>query len=334
VEPDEITGAIHPSQDPELSGVPVGTGPDGAGTDTVPGPAAPPSQSSGQNRSPFEYGQLLKALGVDLTDHEIAVRYYRERASPHLVPFPTKRAPESTEPLPEGLEAWDVGSPLEDVDWLESVLVSPRPVPGLTTRQRVYGTVGGSDPAREPIDLDLYVDCSGSMPNPQVQESFLTLAGAIMARSALRVGAAVQVTLWSGPGQFEKTSGFIRDENEVLRVLTGYLNGSTAFPLHILRNTYAKKRKRAAHIMVISDDGVDTMLNKDEKGNPGLSVATAALAAAGGGGSLVLRLFRALDNSPNLAPLRPLFDIYPISQWDELIAFARAFSRRAYGDRP
>src|SRR5205807_2795271 len=122
-----------------------------------------------------------------------------------------------------------------------------------------------------PVDLDLYVDCSGSMPNPQVMVSYLALAGAIVALSALRVGARVQATLWSGPRQFETTGGFISEAQQVLRILTGYLGGSTAFPIHLLRETYGARRRgaRPAHIVVISDDGVDTMFASDELGNKG-----------------------------------------------------------------
>ncbi len=324
LEPDEIEGAIHPRDDPELSGVEA---------DANTPPHSSGASGGGQSRTPFEYGQILKALGVRLDDHELAMRYYRERAQPYLVSFPTRTVPESEEPLPEGLEAWDIGSPLEEVDWLESVMVSPRLIPGLTTVRRTYGTIEGSGVGRQPVDLDLYIDCSGSMPNPQRDISYLILAGVIVARSALRVGSAVQVTLWSGPGQFQKTRGFERDESEVLRILTGYLNGSTAFPLHVLRETYAVPLKRRVHVMVISDDGVDTMLNKDEKGTPGEVVVRQAMASAGGGGSLVLRLSREVEACPSLQPLKAmgLFDIYRVVQWEELIAFARNFSRNAYG---
>ena len=96
-------------------------------------------------------------------------------------------------------------------------------IPGVTTLQRTWGDVEGAEPEKRPLDLDLYVDCSGSMPNPQAATSFLTLAGAIVAISAMRVGARVQATLWSGPRQFETTNGFTNDLDHVLRILTGYL---------------------------------------------------------------------------------------------------------------
>ena len=65
-----------------------------------------------------------------------------------------------------------------------------------------------------PVDLDLYVDSSGSMPDPQLATSYLALAGAIVALSALRAGASVQATLWSGTGQVTVTNGIATFEVE------------------------------------------------------------------------------------------------------------------------
>jgi hypothetical protein len=269
-----------------------------------------------------------------LDDHEAAARYYRERALPHLIRFPSRVIPPVSEPLPEGWAPWSVGEPLEDVDWLRSVLVSPQVIPGLTTVQRAWGTMEGHQAARQPFDLDLYVDCSGSMPNPQRLVSYLTLAGAIVALSAFRAGARVQATLWSGKNQFQSTAGFVTDQAQVLRILTGYLGGGTAFPIHLLRETYAQRKPtdRAVHILVISDDGVTTMFDTDERKNSGWDVAATALARAGGGGTLALNLPRALTAFPALVRAQGEgWDVQQVRTWEELIAFARAFSARQYG---
>ena len=128
----------------------------------------------------------------------------------------------------EGMDTWDVGSPIEDIDWFETMMMSQQVIPGYTTVQRTYGTSSGSMPEKEAVDLDLYVDCSGSMPNPQWATSYLTLAGAIISLSALRVGSRVKATLWSGKHDFQTTGEFIRDEKEVLKILTGYIGRATA----------------------------------------------------------------------------------------------------------
>jgi hypothetical protein len=339
MEDGEREGALHPSLDPELAGIDEqaeldeqDSAADKAGQ---PKEATSPGGASGQHREPFQYGEILKSLGLNLSDHEIAVRYYKERAAPWLVRFPARVMPESTEPLPEGLEAWDIGSPLENADWMQSVLVSPRVVPGMTTVQRVWGTAEGTLPEKQPLDLDLYVDCSGSMPNPQTTVSYLTLAGAIIALSALRAGARVQATLWSGARQFETTDGFVRDEHAVLEILTGYLGGGTAFPIHVLRDTYQARKPgaRPAHILVISDDGVTTMFDKDEKGNRGWDVARMALERARGGGTLVLNLWSDWDKNADL--VRAHQDGWAISRvrtWEELVEFARWFSQIKYSE--
>ncbi|APA69130.1 vWA domain-containing protein [Janthinobacterium sp. 1_2014MBL_MicDiv] len=332
IEDDEEDGAIHPVHDQRISGL------DGeeAAAD------APARAAGGQLREPFELGDILKASGVDLSDHEIAIRYYRERALPHLVAFPSRPAPESQEPQMEGLEAWETGDPLEDIDWLQSVLQSPRPVPGVTTVRRVYGR----EPARAvdamPVDLDMYVDSSGSMPNPQAHTSFLTLAGAVIALSALRAGSKVQVTLWSGKNEVMQTPGFVRDEDMILGVLTGFFGGGTCFPIHCLRKTYAARRERPAHILMISDDGITTMFDGDEQGNSGWDIAAKALAQGGAGGTMALNLERGWDGAATHTWLQQTYedlkrarreqgwDIHAVERYEDLLDFARAFSRRYY----
>jgi hypothetical protein len=331
IDPDEITEAIHPALDEELSGV------ESEESDQDKTPIASDLQSNeatrGQYREPFEYGEILKGLGVNLTPHEIAIRYYRERALPHLVRFPTREMPETKEPLMEGLDVWDIGSPLEDLDWFESALTNTQIIPGYTTVQRTYGTTSGTLPERQAVDLDLYVDCSGSMPNPQSATSFLTLAGAIISLSALRAGARVKATLWSGAKDYQTTNEFIRDETEILKILTGYIGGATAFPIHLLRDTFKDRKptSRPVHILVISDDGVDTMFNPDEQGTSGWNIAQMALERGRGGGTMVLNLWREWKETPVLVRANEQgWRIHRVQTWDELVEFARAFSKEKY----
>ena len=96
----EITGAIHPAEDPDLSGIEDLEAERVAGR--VPGELS--GRKSVKNyRQPFEYTELLKATGAELDERELTARYYRELAMPHLIPFPVTRLPQATDPLPEGL---------------------------------------------------------------------------------------------------------------------------------------------------------------------------------------------------------------------------------------
>ncbi len=296
----------------------------------------PPKVSAGgQYRTPAVYGDLLSSLGIKIAPSEMAILYYREMASRSIIPFPSQKR-KAKEQILEGTEAWELGDDIEDIDWQASLLQSPTVFPGLTTRKRVFGTDQGDEITRFPPNLDLYVDCSGSMPNPHYQLSYLTLAAVIMALSALRAGARVQATLWADYGRFLTTKGFMDDERHLLEVITADLSGGTGFPLNILRDTYRTYTpdRPPAHIMVISDDGVDTMLQEDEFNTPGKEIIKNALVKCRGGGSLVL-------NYPNYtaefsAKVNEIgkigYDLYRVSDWAQLEAFAREFSQKKYGE--
>lgn len=342
IEDGELDQAVHPALDPRVTGEAV-TPPQTAPADELPGKL---DQTRGQAREPFEYGEILRSAGLDLSDHDIAVRYYRERALPHLIRFPVRPQPQAMEPQLEGLEPWEAGDPLDALDWMQSVLQSPRVIPGLTTVQRAYGDAPGLEPSTEPVDLDLYVDSSGSMPNPQQRMSYLALAGAIIALSALRAGARVQATLWSGKQQELHTNGFVRTEDEILRVLTGFFGGATAFPIHRLRDTYASRKPhdRAVHILHISDDGITTMFDKDERGNSGWDIAARALAVGRAGGTMALNLYSPLP--AHLAAAKQHWEgdllraqeagwaIHAVRDMADLLSFAQEFSRRHYDRSP
>ena len=333
IEADEIDGIVHPVEDPLISGLEGEAAREGeADLHAAPGP-----KTGGQTREPFEYGEILRASGIKLSDHDIAVRYYRERALPHLVRFPKRIAPQSPEAQLEAVEPWDVGDPLDEIDWLQSVMQSPRPVPGMTTVRRTYGVAPDRIPETLPVDLDMYVDSSGSMPNPQTHTSYLALAGAIIALSALRAGSRVKVTLWSSKNQVLETKGFVADSEQVLHVLTGFFGGGTTFPIHRMRETYCESRlARPTHILHISDDGITSMFEHDEKGNSGWDIAARALAAGAAGGTMALNIAasweagRSRHNADLHRARKQGWDIHAIEKMDDLVEFARRFSQRHY----
>jgi hypothetical protein len=122
VEDNEQDGAIHPAEDDALTGM--------SGIDETDS-EAPTEPLSGRNREktggrknsyrdPGEFTDLMKGLGVNLPEKELVMNYYRERAIPHLIRFPTREMPEVSDPIPEGLDMWDATDPLDDLDWQKS----------------------------------------------------------------------------------------------------------------------------------------------------------------------------------------------------------------------
>jgi hypothetical protein len=342
---DELLDGVHPALDPALTGEVIEIG--GAITlDTS-------SQSSGRGQAlePFQLGELLAAAGLRVDVARMTVQYYRERALPHLLPFPTQKKKPSSELLPEGTELWELSDSLEAIDWFQTLMLSSQPIPGVSTVQRSYGSFELDPEKAEPIDLDLYIDSSGSMPNPAQSVSYPALAGTILAISALRAGGSVKVTLWSGKKQVITTAGFIRDEFEVLKVVVAHLGGGTQFPLPNLRESYQHRHadrktglERDRHILVVSDEGAATMfMFPDEKGTSGFEVSNTALARARAGGTLALQLppnweqqakqvggywpesFYALQQAREHG-----WVIERVGSQQELVEFAARFARRAF----
>lgn len=321
---DDEDDVVHPAFDPELSGVSeLPDGRDAGGRARLGG-----RKSTGRYRELGEYGELLRAIGVAADARDVAVRYYRERALPHLVRFPTRRAPRAVEPLPEGLETWDAGSPLEGVDWIETVVRSPFVVPGVTTVERTYGESPGHEPKRAPVDLYVGIDCSGSMPNPRLQTSYPALAGAIVSLSALRAGARVKVVLSGEPGKTYAMPDFRRDEREVLDVLTSYLGTGIGFGVHRLADTFDGRSPRDApvHVLLLSDQDLFSLLDKGD----GWDVARRALASARGGGTVALDLPQGAMQEPVARLRADGWSVHYVPSWEALVAFAREFSRRSY----
>ncbi len=343
----ELTGAIHPADDPVLSGVESSEEPPPAGASQ--GKAGQTGRKTAKNyRQPIEYAELLKAAGANIDPADVTARFYRERAIPHLIPFPARKLPQATDPLPEVLDVWDVSSPLEQLDLPGTFLNCPQVVPGVTTRARQFGASPGAEPANIPVDLYLGVDCSGSMGNPAVHLSYPILAGSIIALSALRSGSRVKVVLSGEPGKTISTSGFQRDAATVLKTLTSYLGTGTSFGIHRLAETFDSAAKcsrqavaRTVHILIISDNDMFSMLDSTSKARSGWEVIQDSVKVAGGGGTFILELPEHVrapqwpqDTAGYLTRIRALgWNVSSVSSLEELIEFARQFSRGRFGDR-
>ncbi|MCB1202345.1 MAG: VWA domain-containing protein [Leptospiraceae bacterium] len=329
---------VHPSMDPELNPTISNNKNKKDGLEKINQSIA---SGGGNTRSPSELNSILNAMGVKISDDDLYASYYRELSLPHLIPYPVKKRPSSTEPLPEGLDVWDSGTALDRVSWIESASRSPYLIPGYTLLERTYGEQPGPEPEFSAPNLDLYIDCSGSMPNPRYQVSYLALAGAIISLSALRAGARVQAVLWSGPNQVLMTDEFTREEKKIFKVLTGFFGGGTAFPLTVLEETYIeprnpRQRKIAepggTHVLLISDDGIDTMFLNSPSGFSGWDISEAVLSQAGAG-TMVLNLYSEIDNYPVLVRAKQQgWNIFRVNDLASLVKFARDFARLTYAE--
>lgn len=340
-EAQEKDGATHPSADRELTGI---GGMDGEGKEEgtkddsdKSSPTAGGEEKIGgrknQCRDPVKYAELMKSLGVKVSEDDIVINYYRELARPHLIRFPEKMNKRAADPLPEGFDMWEAGDPMNDLDWVESSARSPVIIPGVTTMQRTYGETEGEERGKEPLDLYLGIDCSGSMLNPKYGLSYPVLAGAIVALSALRAKARVKATLSGEPGKFTSTDGFVNNEKEILKLLTSYLGTGYSFGVLRLKDTFidAAKPKRPVHILIVTDGDLFYMLNETKNG---WEIMSEALDRAGGGGTCLLNIPSSQGMGAQIEQLQKTgWNVSLVFNEEDMVRFAMEFARLKY-DKP
>lgn len=346
IEDGELVAVGHPALDGDLSDdVDVDNQIAGGAQTEVPGASSKGRATLGgkknRYRPPEEFRELMESLGVQISEKDLVIRYYRELARPHLIRFPAREVSTSSEPIPSGLELWEPGHPIAAIDWIATATGSPVIIPGVTTVQRMEDQSQGSKPEMEPPDLYLGVDCSGSMPNPAHILSYPVLAGTVITLSALRAGARVKTCLSGEPGEFTHNEEYSRDSRKNLGVLTGYLGTGYAFGLQRLVDEFLAKDPpdRPVHILIVTDFDIFSMLNEHfslrEVSIPGWEVAEQALQRARGGGTIVIQGSHTSYYRESIQRLTSLgWSIHFVKDEDELVRFARAFSRTQYEPTP
>lgn len=355
IESDENEPVLHPSEDPRVAGE-AADGKTDKNADDKDGDADDASKNSDDPggrktlkhyRGVAEYRELLKQLNPKARDEDITLRYYRERALPYLIRFPEKETPVAQDPMPEGLETWDMGRSFNEVDWVESITRSPYVVPGVTTLARVYGESPGQDPHKEPFDLYVGIDCSGSMPNPRMNLSYPVLAGFIVTLSALRAGGRVMACLSGEPGKSMATDGFRRDQDSVLQLMTKYLGTGYSYGIYRLDDMVAQlpRTHRPVHVLILTDTDIFSSLATNEKEDKaarppvhkversGWRAAAEALGAAGGGGTLLLHASTAHLKQFGAQVTRIKnqgWRVVNVNDWSGVLEFARNFSRELW----
>lgn len=200
------------------------------------------------------------ALYSESGEDAVLSAWYRNEAAAWVRPY-TRPAPSTpTGGIPGPVELWEVGDALADLDW-PLTLRSGTVIPGVTTRRR--SELDDEPITRETsIELDLYIDSSGSMTHPR-NGSPAVLAGTILALSILRGGGRVRVTSFSGTGEVAGMPRFGRDPAEIIAAISLFFGRSTSFPLDLYAARYAGLPPAGddaqRHVVVLSDDGLVSM---------------------------------------------------------------------------
>jgi hypothetical protein len=154
---------------------------------------------------------------------EVMAAFYRREAERYLLrPPPQRLVGEAT--TPTTLEEWEPGDALRDVDW-PATLSQRGPLLGAAQplkRLCVAEAEGWEVPLWQPR-VEIYLDVSGSMPDPRRTRNAMTLAAQVLLAGAIRAGGRVRAALYSGaPVLFWEWS---RSEAELSRLSISFSRG-------------------------------------------------------------------------------------------------------------
>ncbi|MEK6558010.1 MAG: hypothetical protein AABZ14_06895 [Candidatus Margulisiibacteriota bacterium] len=302
---------------------------------------------AGTIRSLPEFQDLMQRMGLADNIKEATMDYYLDLAHQYAVQFPSVPRHHGSE-IMEGVADWDPSmDPLERLDMALS-LQQGIVIPGLTTVQREW--VEGFDikESIEPPDLMLYVDASGSMPNPNGELSPLVLAATIAMESALNAGKQVRACNYDSHRKYTAMETLSDDQRTILQYLLSHnpSESRTTFPFQDLTHIYNHYQNEPVHLVVISDNEFLDSLSRDYDGKKGLQIMTDTLLSRKGGGTLFLsaELQQIVDSFPGLdtqihsighnlqkvdIPSLNL-TIYPIAKLDDLAYAAEDMAQATY----
>lgn len=290
---------------------------------------APPEATGGG--TPGSGGTLQEALDrlqgmADVV--EVAIAVYRISAERTPLELPRSQEPgESNVPGP--FEAWDLGDDLAGLDWMGSVLrAGGEPIPGLNTVRRTYLPTEPQPGTMESPWLEIYMDSSGSMPDPTRRHSHQVEAGFVLTNAAIKAGGRVRIIHYSSEGQVQAMKRFVRSRTPAYRALAGYIGGGTWFPWKTLAKSLQTYKNKARVRRIVLSDG-DFVYNSRTQGEEKLSRKATALlqeaASAGGFTALLdLRGSHYQDWEEQVAGLG--VQIVKVADWSTVAEVARALS--------
>ncbi len=201
----------------------------------------------------------------------MAIRY-RRLAERHLVPPPRERR--AGDPLvPSTLSEWDPSDSPREIDWTASILaLGPDLAAAAPLRRDLLPDDGGEAVVERPVRLELYLDVSGSMPDPKAALNPMTLGAQVLATSAIRGGGQVRALIYSTNNV--RHWAWTRNEMEVSRFLMTYIGGGTDFPFDVLSASVRECGPRQPIRCVLTDS--DFSYNLKARESHGASAREAA----------------------------------------------------------
>lgn len=190
---------------------------------------------------------------------EIMAAYYRQVAEQFLLRSPRQRLMGEAI-VPTTLEEWEMGDSVREVDWLATFLERGEALGSAKPLKRSkIGEVQGHDISLWQPRMEIYLDVSGSMPNPCIAQNAMTLAAQILVVGTIRAGGWVRALLYSGTSLSHWT--WCRSEIELSRFLMQYIGSGTEFPFPILDRSVSEPMECKPIRVVVTDSDFDDNYN-------------------------------------------------------------------------
>jgi hypothetical protein len=248
-------------------------------------------------------------------------RHYKRLVDQHLIqPPPAEAAPEPS--LPTVTEDWEWGDNPRSIDWTATLLARGGLGPAQPLRRDLEPEEPSPQARRFPA-VEIYLDTSGSMPDPSRALNAMTLAAQILAASALRKQGVVRGIVYSSGKPL--VSDWMYDEERARLFLLQYAGGGTDYPFDVLR---ASARDRTDVVRVIVSDS-DFLANVQGPG------AMDALRFAVDKSRLLVA-FLALDAKWARTALDPVlgssrFRLVPVASMNDFAGAAAALAEALFG---
>jgi hypothetical protein len=183
-------------------------------------------------------------------------RHYRRLVDQHVLKLPS--APSRPEPyLRTTPEAWEYGDDPSQIDWTLTVLSQGHLAAVAPLRRELEADVPPPSELGVPA-VEIYLDTSGSMPNPQNQLNAMTLAAQVLSATALRKRATVRGIVYSDGKP--AVSPWMYDEETARDFLLHYIGGGTMFPFHVLTEL-SQERPDALRVIISDTDFLSNVEN-------------------------------------------------------------------------
>lgn len=202
---------------------------------------------------------------------EIMAAFYRREAERYLFNPPAQKILGEAV-VPTTLQDWEHGDPVKEIDWLQTLLQAGRELGSVQPLKRTHSAeVEGYDvPLWRPF-MEVYLDVSGSMPDPRLSLNAMTLAALILVTAAIRKGGWSRALLYST--DVISYWSWCRSEIELSRFLMHYFGAGTQFPFARLADSLQECGEKKPIRVVITDSDFNSNFAKERQARQIISEA-------------------------------------------------------------